>query len=538
MARMTKEQKLQKIKKDCRLWAKNMTKILNVDNELVPFSFNNEQNEMLEALKENKYICCLKSRQLGISEFSLNYILWNICNIDNITCVVCSYEDTALNLVMEKLKRQFYSIPDKYRLKVTRDNDKLLKLENGSSIVGKIAGNKDILRGTTAQVILFTEYGIWDSETQENGLTALEPALSKNKDSRIIIESTAKHGTTDYFYKLSMNALKGRSKYKLVFFPWYQNKELYKEEYEEAEQWYKSENHGERLHESDLDKYELDLYKKGAILKQLMWRRWKLLDMSLIKFQNEHCAIPEEAFAGNSADNVFDQTIILERLNHINSNNLKHLSYKEVNNMKPLPDILKRYYGKGFYIYKEIKANEVYFAGCDTAMGLGGNRDSQAINILDSSGEQVAVFNRNDIPIYKFAKICYELGHYFNYMMYLVEVNTNGGTGADLVHRLRKEMGYLQVLKTKRFDKITGKSKFTYGWTSTEGTKAKLISNLKEYFEEGLILVNDTETLNELNIYVEKNGKMGNTKGTNNHDDLVISLALAVECMKQNKSYI
>lgn len=534
---MTGEEQLKLVMNDSRLFSKNMTKILNVENKKVPFILNKEQEIMNETLKDNKYILCLKARQLGISEFCINYIIRNMLLIDDITCLIASYDDRSIRGVVNKFKRQYKSIPKKYQLNIERDNDNEFKLSNGSRCVFSVAGNNDLLRGDTAQIIMLTEFGIWKTDRQEDTLTSLEPLLSKNEQSRLIIESTAKQGTADEFYKLSMGALKGDSKYKLVFFPWYENTDLYKVEYKQAEQWYKANNHGTRLQEKDLDPYELNLYHKGAMLSQLCWRRWKLLDMKLNKFFNEHPSIPQEAFAGNSTDNVFDQEIVLERTNYINANNIRLLSFKEVNDNKPLPDILKRYYGKGFYIYKTIKFKEIYWGGIDTSLGIGGDRDGQIIQILDGSGEQVAVFNRNDVPIYKFSDIVYEMGMYFNYMMLNIEVNTNGGTGADLVVRL-KQKGYIQILKTKRFDKISGKLKPQHGWVSMEGTKSKLISDLKEYFEMGMICVNDIETLNQLNTYVEKNGKMGNQRGNSMHDDLVIGLGLAVMNLILSKSYL
>jgi len=528
---------LKKIFSNCRLFAKNMTKILNVNNDLVPFVFNKEQEIMLEAVENNKFVVCLKARQLGISEFCINYIIMKTLTIPNITCVICSYEESAKKQVMKKFKRQYKSIPLQYSKKITRDNDNEFEIDNGSSVVFSIPGNTDILRGATAECIMLTEYGIWSAEKQEDAVTSLEPLLSKNDTSKFMIESTAKQGTGDYFYKLCMGAINGRSKYKLVFFPWFENKELYASEYKIAEAWYKSDNHGVRLQEKELDPYELNLYKKGATLKQLMWRKWKLLDFKLNKFYNEHPSTPQEAFAGNSIDNVFDQQIILERINYISAENIKPLSFKEVNENSPLPPILQAYYGKGFNIYKTIKPNEIYWGGIDTSMGLGGDRDSQTLVILDSSGEQVATFNRNDVPIYKFVDMCYQLGMYFNYMMLNIEVNTNGGTGSDLLVRL-KQKGYIQILRTKRFDKISGKNKLKAGWMTMEGTKSKLINDLKEYFEMGMICINDIEVLNQLNTYIEKNGKMGNMRGETMHDDLVIGLGLALMNMIQSKSYL
>lgn len=526
----TIDKKLDKINSSPELWIKNI-KILNNENELVPFELMEEQKILLNELEKLNIV--LKSRQIGSSSFCLALVLYYAHQLPNTSYMILSYDDTSIKGIFQKLKQLYYTIPDALRVDAQRDNDAELLLKNGSRIIGKVAGNKSLGRGLTLQMIVCSEYGIWDSEQQESGLAALEPCLSKNKNAKLIIESTAKNSTADHFYKISINAKNKRSRYKLFFFPWYINKIQYRQEYVEAEEWYKSENHGARLSEKDLTPYELDLYKSGCSLKQLMWRQWKLLDNSLVKFQNEYPSTIEEAFSGNNQDCVFNQEILLERMNYITNNKLSYLSVKDI---KPLPESLLRYYGKGLYIYKDIKAKEWYFAGVDTAMGLGGDRDNTAVCVLDSSGEQIATFYRNDIPVYKMALLIYDLGLYFNYMMILPEINTSGGS--DLIVRLKKEMGYINILKTKRFDAITGKKKYEYGWQTSPGTKEKLISDGKEFFEKGLILINDIQTLQEMAIYVEKGGKLGNVKGSSNHDDNVIALCLAIQALKANKSYL
>ena len=65
-----------------------------------------------------------------------------------------------------------------------------------------------------------------------------------------------------------------------------------------------------------------------------------------------------------------------------------------------------------------------------------------------------------------------------------------------------------------------------------------LINDMKEHFECNLILIHSLETLDEMKIFQDVNGKMGNKKGNNNHDDLVISVAMAIQAMKQNKYYV
>ena len=78
-----------------------------------------------------------------------------------------------------------------------------------------------------------------------------------------------------------------------------------------------------------------------------------------------------------------------------------------------------------------------------------------------------------------------------------------------------------------------------YGFYTDNVSKTKLLGDMKEVFEEGIILINDKETIDEMKIYVMRdNGSLGNINGTNNHDDIVDATALAVQSLKENKSYI
>lgn len=99
-------------------------------------------------------------------------------------------------------------------------------------------------------------------------------------------------------------------------------------------------------------------------------------------------------------------------------------------------------------------------------------------------------------------------------------------------------MGYIQILKIKRFDKIKGEKTYDYGWYTDNVSKSKLVMDFKEAFEEGMVLVNDRNTLDQMRIFQEKNGSFGNSKGSQNHDDLVDSYCLAIQALKSGKSYI
>ncbi|NLZ52823.1 MAG: DNA packaging protein, partial [Thermoanaerobacteraceae bacterium] len=145
------------------------------------------------------------------------------------------------------------------------------------------------------------------------------------------------------------------------------------------------------------------------------------------------------------------------------------------------------------------------------------------------------VFARNDIPTYKFTEIIYDLGMFYNYTYLMVERNSYG---IDILQRLHKEKQYANLAKTKRKDAITGRRKWEHGWYSDNVSKTILVNDLKESVETGLVLINDIDTLEQMKIYQEKNGKFGNIRGENNYDDLVDALALAVQAMKQGRYYV
>lgn len=523
---LTTEEKLKIINSNPILWLKNFVKIVNSEGELVPFEVNDEQRYFIENME--KYNIILKSRQLGFSTLALGLMLYYAHTIPNSNYLLLSHDQESTQNLFTRLKQMYDSMPEKYKCDQKRNNRMEIVLENGSRISIKVAGTtKELGRSFTLQMIHCSEFAFWTEEQQINGLLGLEQALAKNEKAMIVIESTA-NGIGNNFYKLFMNAHKGNSKYKAFFFNWYSNKKQFKYEYDLAEQWYKAHSGGRRLKESDLSPYEKILYNDGATLKQLMWRQWKLLDLTEKQFQQEYPATPNEAFVTSNVS-VFDAETIIDRMNYIPEPIISD------NELKDLPIELKKYVGRGLYIYKTPKSKEWYFGGVDTSAGL--KKDYSALVILDSSGEQVCSFYRNDIPTYAFAKAVDLIGKWYNYALLMVERNNYG---LDVLQRLRKEIQYQNLAKTKRFDKIKGSFNIDYGFNTDGVSKTKLINDLREAFDLGLILVNDKETLEQMRIYQEfDNGRLGNAgrEGVF-HDDLVIALALAVQSMKQNRYYV
>nr|WP_267495923.1 terminase family protein [Bacillus pacificus] len=467
-----------------------------------------------------------KARQIGFSTMSLALCLWMAMNRPRTNYMVVSYKQESSTSLFDKLKMMYDDLPhDKFKFpKDTQNNRNQLKFDNGSSITLATAGGKDIGRGTTYEYILLSEFAFY--ENQDSILLSAEQALAKSKTSKLVIETTS-NGFNSY-QKLFMNAYKGNSKYKAFFFPFYSSSyaKQFKDDYDEAEIWYKENNKGKRLTKDDLEQDELYLYEQGATLKQLMWRRWKLLDMTLQQFYQEFPATPMESFI-SSGLNVFDQQKIVERLKYIE----KPLLYRDVKMI--IPDSIAKYIGKSLMIYQLPVKGVRYYAGVDTASGSGG--DYSTISILNADGEQVLSFYDNKIPVYEFAKLLDIIGKFYNYAFLTVERNS---FGTPILERLRKDYEYMNLYKHKVFNQQLGKKQLQLGYQTTQVTKNIMITDLKEQFELEVILINCQETLEQMQIFVETDGKTGNKKGNDKHDDCVIAMALAIQGIKQNKWYV
>ena len=515
---------------DFKLFAKNFIKIIDNNGDTVPFVLNPEQEEFIKNME--KYNIILKGRQIGFTTLSLAYMLYSACTKPDTNYIIMTHHASVSKSLFVKLKKMYKNLPhDKYPNlfpKTLLNNREELYLDNGSRIIIATAQGEDAISGNSFQMIHLSEMAKYPADVQEEIIATCIPALAKNESSAIIIESTAFGYNT--YQEMFMKAYRDKeSVWKAHFYSWlakaYQSQ--FKHTFDEAEVWFKTNNNGRRMTYDDLEHDEKVLRDKyGATYRQLMFRRYYIATNSLEKFRREFPTTPDEAFV-ESNKSIFDTNKIIERLQYV----IPALETKEVYDV--LPDALKPYLNKNLFIYHLPKQKIRHYAGVDVSSGQGG--DYSTMSIFDVDGQQVASFFANDIPVYKFAEIVNELGRFYNYAFTAVERNSYG---LPLLERLRKEYGYMNLLKQKVFDQ-KGKRKMQLGFQTTNVTKPIIINDMKEAFELGMINIECVRTLEEMKIYQEqKNGKMGNKKGKSNFDDLVISVAMAVQAMKQAKYYV
>jgi hypothetical protein len=70
----------------------------------------------------------------------------------------------------------------------------------------------------------------------------------------------------------------------------------------------------------------------------------------------------------------------------------------------------------------------------------------------------------------------------------------------------------------------------TVGVNSNTATKSKMVNSLKKFAEDGKLIINDADTINEFLTYIEKKTSAGNRRfqaEEGSHDDCVVSTGWA-----------
>jgi hypothetical protein len=525
--------KLDKVMKDFRLFAVNFLRIIDNNGNSIPFKLNPEQEQFINEME--KYNIILKGRQIGFTTLSLGYMLWSAITKPDTSYLMMTHHNKVMQSLLRKLRKMYKSLPldnPKYshlfpKLEISNRDE--MYFDNGSRIQVATAGGDDSISGNTFQLIHLSEMAKYPDEAQDEIIATAIPSLGKNPDSKIIVESTAFGYNT--YQEMFMKVYRGHSTWKAHFYSWLAKAyhDQFKHSFDEAEAWFKAQNGGKRMTYEDLEHDEKILRDKyKATYRQLMFRRYYIATNSLEKWNREFPTSPDEAFA-ESNKSIFDTKKIIERLQNV----IPPLATNEI--YDELPDVLKPYINKNLFIFRMPKKGVRCYGGVDVASGAGNQTDNSTIAIYNADGQQMASWYSNDIPVYKFAEIVNEVGRFFNYAFLCVERNA---LGLPLLERLRKHYNYLNLLKQRIFDQ-KGKRKLQLGFMTTNTTKPIIINDLKENFELGLINIECVQTLEEMKIYQEdSNGKMGNKKGANLHDDLVIANAMACQAMKQSKYYV
>ena len=179
-------------------------------------------------------------------------------------------------------------------------------------------------------------------------------------------------------------------------------------------------------------------------------------------------------------------------------------------------------------VYENPIEGHLYIATVDCAEGVGA--DYSSINIIDVSQvpyRQVAKYRSNKLPLLFFPTIIYSLCRRYNEAFILVETNNIGQQVVDILHY---DLEYENVYKIDHHhikgQTISGgfKRASNFGIKTTKTVKKIGCANLKTLIESDKLIINDFDTIAEMNTFVRVRDSYSAEEG--NNDDLVMGLVL------------
>ena len=145
-AKILKEVKL--CKDDFEYFANTYLKIINKDDKLVPLHLNNIQSSIHEELKDNSFLCILKSRQMGSSTYIAARFFWEALFNTNTRIAVVAHTHAAVKNIYQIYQRFYQYLPSFLKIQTTAASANELAFVTGSSI--KIGtANSQNFRGST-----------------------------------------------------------------------------------------------------------------------------------------------------------------------------------------------------------------------------------------------------------------------------------------------------------------------------------------------------------------------------------------------------
>lgn len=186
-----------------------------------------------------------------------------------------------------------------------------------------------------------------------------------------------------------------------------------------------------------------------------------------------------------------------------------------------------------FKIYREYNPSHTYASGHDVSYGVG--LDSSTSVIIDFSTypcEVVATYNCNTIIPDLFG---YEVQRQSEMFGDCLVAPENNDPGKSVVTILRQLDARIYEFK-KAVDKIDYTKPAVYGWMTNSATKPRMLSALKKAVEDGHLLLNDPDLINEVRGYTRNDvmDKQPDPRLATRHYDLLIACAIAWQMKDEN----
>ena len=184
---------------------------------------------------------------------------------------------------------------------------------------------------------------------------------------------------------------------------------------------------------------------------------------------------------------------------------------------------------QNLWIWESADYSREYMIAADVARGDG--KDFSAAHVIDiQTNTQVAEY-RGQMPPKEFGYFLVGLASEYNNAMLVVENASIGWAALDSII----ERGYRNLYHSPKSDQLTaesylkvfeGNSEMTPGFTMSMRTRPLVVNKFREYVGDRSVTIQSKRLLEEMKVFVWKNGRPEAQTGYN--DDLVMAFGIAM----------
>ena len=448
---------------------KKYVKVVSLDEGLVPFNLYDYQEEIVNAVHNNRFVISKLPRQSGKSTTMISYILHYVLFNQSMTVAVLANKQSTAREILSRLKMAYEYLPLWLQQGIIEWNKGSIELENGSRILAS-STSASAVRGGSFNMIFLDEFAHVPQNIAEEFFSSVYPTITSGQSTKVLMVSTPNGLNLFYHYWRGATKREG---------------ERGKNEYIPIE-----------IHWSQVPKY------LGGPLRDQEWKEQQIKNTSEQQFQTEF----ECDFIGST------NTLISSSKLHC----LNFISPLHNNN-------------DGLVVYEEPKENHVYVMTIDTARGQGLDYSAfVVIDITTSPYKIVARFRNNTIAPLVYPTAIRSVADRYNHAYCLIEINDIGAQVADILYQDLEYENVLQSVYKGRAGQVIGSgfggSQSQLGVRTTIPVKKLGCSVLKSLVENDKLLIDDMDTIQELYTFVAKGASFEADDGHN--DDLVMCLVL------------
>ena len=184
-----------------------------------PITLRDYQEEMLRSYTDNRFTCCMSSRQVGKTVVAALFLLHNaIFNVDRNIGIAANKLATAVE-IMDKIKEIMDYLPFYMKPGIKVYNQTMIVFENGCRIIAQATTKRSFI-GFTIHTLYCDEFAHVEPHVLDEFYENIMPTVSSMDDSKIIITSTP--NGYNKFFDIYQGGVDGTNSYHSIRVDWWQ----------------------------------------------------------------------------------------------------------------------------------------------------------------------------------------------------------------------------------------------------------------------------------------------------------------------------